>query len=166
MLRLVSLMLFLAASSTLAVAGDSEDCSQNRDLDRQIAGCTSFINRAAGGKEGMASAYTNRANAYDEKGDSQRALRDYNEAIRINPDHPFAYYNRGLFYGHHGDNEHAIADYTEAIRLKPNFGDAFKSRGAAYFSTDQPSKAAADWVKAAELGVDPTNPNPQTPYGR
>ncbi len=165
MLRLPSFMFFLAASATLAFAGDSEDCNQNKDLDRQIRGCTSFINRAAGNKEGMASAYTNRANAYSDKGDLNRALRDYNEAIRIDPGHPFAYYNRGLFYGHHGDNEHAIADYTEAIRLKPDFGDAYKSRGIAYMS-DRPSEGMKDWVKAVELGVDPSNPKAQTPYGR
>ena len=45
----------------------------------------------------MASAYTNRANACSDKAISNRALRDYNEAIRIDPGHPFAYYNRGLF---------------------------------------------------------------------
>ena len=166
MLRLFAAMLFLVASAPVAFANDAEDCVQTRDLDRQIRGCTSFINRVGGDKEGMASAYTNRANAYSDKGDLKRALRDYNEAIRIDPTHPFAYYNRGLFYGNHGDDSSAIADYSEAIRLKPNFGDAYKSRGAAYMHSNHMVEGAEDWAKAAQLGVDPSDSRPQTPYGR
>ncbi len=165
MSRSSAVALFLIASAGLAFASDSEDCNQDKDLDRQIQGCTSFINRVGGDKEHMASAYTNRANAYSNKGDPKRALRDYDEAIRIDPGHPFAYYNRGLFYGHHGDNKSAIADYSEAIRLKPDFGDAYKSRGIAYMK-DHPSEGMKDWLKAVELGVDPSNPKAQTPYGR
>src|SRR3974390_567511 len=43
----------------------------------------------------MAVAYNNRGNAYDDKGQYDRALADYNKALDLNPKYAEAYYNRG-----------------------------------------------------------------------
>ena len=48
-----------------------------------------------------------------------RAIADYREAIRLNPNVAFYYLNRGDAWRDKGDNERAIADYSEAIRLDP-----------------------------------------------
>ncbi len=37
-----------------------------------------------------------RGNAYDKKGASDRAIENYNEAIRLAPNYTAAYFNRGL----------------------------------------------------------------------
>ena len=60
----------------------------------------------------------NRANAHRVKGDNDRAIADYTDAIRLDPNFVTAYYNRGVTYRAKGDSDRAIADYTAAITLK------------------------------------------------
>ena len=57
--------------------------------------------------------------AYAKKGDYDKAIADYTEAIRLDPKNAEAYCNRGHAYEEKGDYDKAIADCTEAIRLDP-----------------------------------------------
>ena len=57
--------------------------------------------------------------AYGNKGEYDRAISDFTEAIRLDPKLASAYYNRGIAYENKGEHDKAIADYTEAIRLEP-----------------------------------------------
>ena len=50
----------------------------------------------------------------------EKAIADYNEAIRLDPKMAAAYTQRGYAWEAKKDYEKAIADYTEAIRLNPN----------------------------------------------
>ena len=71
--------------------------------------------------------------AYGQKGDHDKAIADFTEAIRHNPD--FAancICNRGIAYEKKGDHDKAIADFNEAIRLNPKCVKAYESRGVAY----------------------------------
>jgi len=62
--------------------------------------------------------------------DGQRAIEDYNEAIRLDPKFALAYNNRGAAYGDKNERDRAIADYSEAIRLDPKYAEAYYNRGA------------------------------------
>ena len=48
---------------------------------------------------------------------------DYDEAIRLNPDHASAYYNRGIANTHLNRMEEARRDFETAISLARNAGD-------------------------------------------
>ena len=66
-----------------------------------------------------ANAYYNRGNAYNSKGEYDRAIADYDKAIALNPDDAIAYSNRGLAHEKLGDNQKAEADYQRALLLLP-----------------------------------------------
>ena len=48
-----------------------------------------------------------------------KAIADFNEAVRLNPRDPFAYTSRGMAWQNQKDYDKAIADFNEAIRLEP-----------------------------------------------
>ena len=70
-------------------------------------------------------------NAAYSAGSFEKAIANFNEAIRLHPDDASAFNSRGNAYAHKGNLYRAIADYNEAIRLKPNYAKAFCNRGIA-----------------------------------
>jgi lipoprotein NlpI len=96
-------------------------------------------------------AFYNRGYAYTDKGDNDRAIADFNEAIRIDPKSAAAFNNRGYAYSDKGDNDRAIADFNEAIRLDPKSAAAFKNRGVAYHGKGDNDRAIADYNEAIRL---------------
>jgi Flp pilus assembly protein TadD len=74
-------------------------------------------------------AHNNLGNALRDKGDHDRAIVKYREAIRLKPDYAEAHNNLGLALGGMGELDGAIAEYREAIRLKPTFAEAHVNLG-------------------------------------
>jgi tetratricopeptide (TPR) repeat protein len=95
-------------------------------------------------------ALNSRGFAYASKGDNDRAIADYTEAIRLDPNNSQALNNRGFAYASKGDNDRAIADYNEAIRLNPQYAAAFCNRGRAKLKINDAS-GKADIAKARQL---------------
>ena len=60
-------------------------------------------------------AYSNRGNAFSNKGELDRAIEDYDHAIRLNPRDVRAYDNRGLAHTRKGDLDRAIQDFDQAV---------------------------------------------------
>jgi tetratricopeptide (TPR) repeat protein len=61
-----------------------------------ISGCTTVIQSGRENTENLAVAFNNRGNAYSDKGDLERAIQDYDQAIRLNPQYATAFNNRGM----------------------------------------------------------------------
>ena len=53
------------------------------------------------------------------KRDYDRAIADFDQAIKLDPNCAVAYHDRGLAYRDKGDNDRAIADFDQAIKLDP-----------------------------------------------
>jgi tetratricopeptide (TPR) repeat protein len=96
-------------------------------------------------------AYNERGFAYIKKGDYDRAISDFNKAIRLDPQYVAAYYNRGFAYSEKGDYDRAIADHSEATRLDPQLGIAYFGRGFAYNDKGDYDHAISDLNKAIRL---------------
>lgn len=69
---------------------------------------------------GQANAYCNRGLAQDRRGNYHRAIEEYNQAIRLNPNFALAYSNRAATRLALNDNQGALEDCNQAIRLNPN----------------------------------------------
>jgi tetratricopeptide (TPR) repeat protein len=83
--------------------------------------------------------------------DRRRAIADYNEAIRLDPNYALAYNNRGQAYLLSEDFDRAFADLGEAIRLDPKYLEAYINRGATYARKNEYDRAIADFSEAIRL---------------
>jgi tetratricopeptide (TPR) repeat protein len=127
----ISVLMHVAGFSGAATAQtpDRRQCGAP-DPDVSIRGCTAMIQSGHESRQNLAIAFYNRGNSYRSKGQPDRAIEDYDQAIRLNPNLALAFNNRGLVYGGKRQLDSAIADYNEAIRLDPNFAFAYNNRAS------------------------------------
>lgn len=98
-----------------------------------------------------ATIYYSRGLAYRRVEDNQKALTDYNQALRFNPKYVKAYVNRGNVRDDLGDKQGALADYNQALKLDPDYVLAYHNRGIFYARQGDKTNAQADFQKAADL---------------
>lgn len=122
--------------------------------DLRIHGCTALIQSGRASGKVLAAVFSNRGAVYYGKKDYNRAIADFSEAIRIDPDFTNAFHNRGLAYYDKNDYDHAIADYSEVIRLNPKDASAHRDRGLAYSNKNDFDRAIADFSEAIRLKPD------------
>jgi tetratricopeptide (TPR) repeat protein len=95
-----------------------------------------------------------RGNAFLQTGAYDRALADYMEAIRLDPNYAQAFIDRGAAYYMKGDFEKAVADSSEAIRLNTTNSAAFSNRAAAYSKLKREDLALVDDNEAIRRSPD------------
>ena len=114
----------LLLGAAMAAMGCSSEVNlikcRSVDPETSIAGCTAVIQRGLLTTEHLSIIYNNRGTAYGSKGDHDRAIQDFNEAILLSPNDAYTYRDRGIEYYEKGDYDRAIQDYDQAIRLNPN----------------------------------------------
>ena len=95
--------------------------------------------------------------ALGKKDQTEEAIRQYQEAIRLKPDRPMPHYNLGVAFAKAGQTDEAIRQYREAIRLKPDHANAHNSLGHALFRKGQTEEAIRQYQEALRLQPDHTN---------
>ena len=96
--------------------------------------------------------YNNRGLAFENTGQPERALDDYEKAIAIDPSFDKAYTNRGhVLFKIKGQYDRAIADFDMAIVLNPSAFEAYNNRGNVYYITGRYDRAMADYDRALAL---------------
>ncbi|MCH7779091.1 MAG: tetratricopeptide repeat protein [Gemmatimonadetes bacterium] len=95
-------VLFLAAWTQTAQADFTQEIQRcdfsGNHPDIRIVACTRNIQSGRFTGQNLAVAFTNRGLAYKSKGQWDRAIADFSEAIRLNPDFAEAFTNRGNIY--------------------------------------------------------------------
>src|SRR5262249_23043767 len=85
------------------------------------------------------------------KGDSDHALADLYQTIKLQPTFAEAYVNRSVIYITKGDYSHSLSDLNEALRLKPDLPITYNNRGLVYLQTKNYDQAIADFSQALKL---------------
>ena len=86
------------------------------------------------------------------KSELDQAIKEFGNAIRLNPKNPKYFYFRGFAYVYMRKLDKAIADYTRTIKLKPDHAGAYYNRGLANKHLGKKAEAEADMKKGRELG--------------
>ena len=73
-------------------------------------------------------AYNNRGNLLADKGRTDEALKDYSQAIGIDPQSLLAYLNRGMIYVQRQEWSQALADFNAALKIQPDFPFAVQEK--------------------------------------
>lgn len=126
MIRSVAFVLFLVTMSAYAQAEAFNDCSQKKDLNRQIRGCSRYIDanvssRALQVWENVTAAIGARGQAYRRKGKYDLAIKDFTRVIKRNGEvAPVALLNRAISYEAIGERDKAIQDYREIVQFLKN----------------------------------------------
>jgi tetratricopeptide (TPR) repeat protein len=95
-----------------------------------------------------AESYDKRGNEYLANREWDKAIADFNEVIRLDPERTSGYYSRGTCYDAKGDYDRAIEDFNKAIRLLPDLPSSYEDRGEAYLKKGDHDKAIADFNEA------------------
>lgn len=149
------------ASGTIAAMGANMQRSDEATLclnntkpvaaDDLIAACAGVIQSGRLRGVALSYAFNNRGNGWNDKGESDRAIADFDEAIKLNPRYAVAFYNRGRAWRAKGDNDRAIADFDEAIKLNPKTAAFFIIRGNARRDKGDNDRAIGDYDEAIKL---------------
>src|SRR6266536_3297976 len=122
-----------------------------RSSEVAIQSCTAIIRSGREKGARLAAAYYSRATAHRVDGWYDRAIEDYDQAIKLDPKYAFAFNNRGNAYRAKGELDRAIQDFDEAIRALPTYALAFNNRGNAYSSKGELDRAIQDYDQAVRL---------------
>ena len=150
---------FFLAAAVLAIsafqamaAGNSDlrDCNQRTDYDRQIAGCSRALAWMKPPNE-RARIHTLRGMALTNKEQFNRAIEDYDQAIRLDPKYLWSWVNRAEAWYRKGEAARALADLEEAARLDPNNSRVYSVRASTWWLAGDLDRALADYGEAIRL---------------
>jgi tetratricopeptide (TPR) repeat protein len=91
-----------------------------RDEDKTVAACGALIDNAKTEKADRIKALIARGGAYERKEMIERAIADYDGALRLDPSLADIHNTRGELWRKKGDLPKAVADFAAAIKLNPD----------------------------------------------
>lgn len=99
-------------------------------------------------------AYVSRGGFYNDQGQYELAIKDFNRAIALNPNYAEAFNNRGLAYLRRKDYEKAYEDFSRAVTLDKNLAEGYHNRSEIYKIRGEFEKAIHECNKAIEIRFD------------
>ena len=90
---------------------------------------------------------------FDSEGNYEEAIKNYTQAIEMNPQYLDAYKYRAYLYHCNGEYDEAIHDYSKAIELDGQDSHLYCNRGIAFHNKNELDLAISDYNKA--IGLNP-----------
>lgn len=140
-----------AAAPVKSTVRDITLCAQTKQPDPAIEGCTRVVDDPKQKPKLRAAAYFNRGNALQQKGEVDKAIADFDEAIKLEPKSANAYNNRGTVKNEKGDADGAIEDFNVAIKHNARYASAYFNRANALAAKGDSAGAIKDYDTAIRL---------------
>lgn len=96
-------------------------------------------------------ARNNLGRALADRGDFQRAMHEFDEAIRIEPDFAEPHNNLGALYAKSGRLDAAIEHFKKAIELNPRYVQAYNNLGVALLDAGRIHESASTLSQAVRI---------------
>lgn len=93
-------------------------------------------------------ARNNRGAYYNERGEVDLALADFNVSLQVNPRQPRAFNNRSMIWFKKQDYRRSIQDVDSALFMEPKLAEAWCNRGNAYFGMQKYDTAIINYDRA------------------
>jgi protein O-mannosyl-transferase len=85
------------------------------------------------------------------RGQTDEAMTQFQEVLRLQPDYEVAYYNLGLALVRKGRQDEALAQFEKAVALKPDYASAHNNLANLFLRQGQPREAIAHYERAARF---------------
>ena len=85
------------------------------------------------------------------EGRDERAIKDFSEAITLDPSDPDSFRSRGSAYDDQERYDLALSDYEQSLKLDPKNALTLIDRGVTFSNTGEPEKAIKDFDAAIVL---------------
>jgi hypothetical protein len=123
------------------------------DSDTAIAAFTRALDKKEKGYDAHYD-YVMRGVAYGKKNDFQKAMADFDEAVKLQGEDPDVRFRRGAIRFQQKDYKGTVEDMSVVIKADEKNGSAYRMRGFSLNMLDQRTEGAADNEKACELNKD------------
>jgi len=107
--------------------------------------------------EQSATDFNSRGYSLVKLGEYDKAITDFDAALKLDPAHPFAQHNRGWAYWQKGDLDRALADLDAVLKNAPDNVDLLVDRSAVLDDKGDHQGAAAGYDKVLALKPDHAN---------
>jgi tetratricopeptide (TPR) repeat protein len=141
----------LLVLSTGGARADMDACFGDRS-ERRIEACSDVIDMPDLDTTRRSLAYAMRALAYSLRTEYETAIRDYDEALRLNPSFPVALNNRAWAYFKMGKPLAGLPDAEKALGLDPGSAHAYDTRAHILQWMKRSDDALADYDRAMYFG--------------
>lgn len=112
-------------------------------------------NRPTGSDVDDAETYYQRGFSHYRQENLEQAAENFDNALRLDPQHTAAYYYRGIVHYRQGQYDRAIADCTSVLEIDPRYSDAYSIRALVWLEKGEPDRAIKDCDSA--LKINPHN---------
>lgn len=153
-LALIVLSVAACAQPGSATVAKIKVCADASQPQKAIAACSELIRSGEVSGRDLGIARANRASAYSQTGEQDKALADLNEALLLLPGDARIYGMRGVVHGMKGELDAAIADFSISIEGEPTLIDSITNRGKALQDKGEFSRAIPDFDRALKLQPD------------